>query len=77
MKSGKGIGKTIGKIAAICGAAGALEIFTNCFLFGGSFAKGEKDEDDTEDNDKVTDTTEDDTEEKVSDEDVTIEEKAD
>lgn len=76
MKSGKGIGKTIGKIAAICGAAGALEIFTNCFLFGGSFAKGEKDEDDTEDKDEVTETSENEPE-KVSSEDMTIEETTD
>ena len=74
MKSGKKIGKTIGKIAAICGAAGALEIFTNCFLFGGNFAKGESDEDDaTEEAKTAEDTTEE--PEKVSENDVTIEEK--
>lgn len=73
MKSGKKIGKTIGKIAAICGAAGALEIFTNCFLFGGNFAKGESDEDTTEEAKTAEDETEE--TEKVSEEDVTIEEK--
>ena len=71
---GSGLGKTIGKVAAICGAAGALEIFTNCFLFGGKLGNDSEDSCDDEATEKDTTETTEETE-KVSDEDITIEEK--